>query len=1124
MKKTLILGLGGTGFEVARRTKELLASMYGQNLPRDRFPIRFLCIDFDLQSNAIGPLTPDETLLLDGTPIIADALDAYERTDPAFLAAVAPWAEGDVLRLVQLHKGAQQLRSLGRLLLFRKGREIRDRLISALDFTADAKLEPRPDVAGTEVIIIASSCGGTGAGLLLDVAAWAREGRDRSVTAMTAVRAAYELHDVESRTFRNYYSLLKELSALSTGKSPLHDYTTANRPWRFQPMPIDRLLVFDNAGGGPGVGRMTLDELYSYMADVAALWPIVIDEAEQAQAFRVPASRPMVADGFDALGSSAGCAMFALPNEEDLTTYVHARAWSELLADGCTTTDAKQAFATEARDTIETKIGVSPDKLLDELVRDTTGTVLKDWAQPIVQYFAGKAGKSRDRSVRYDKANYAIFFEDAAATEIPFPMRGTEEIALHEKIRRRLDDLLACTSSGRTFLDWNTTVLLLDSADSARKLLARTISELQPKAIAHRAEVDEITDRYHAAPGEHIQDLLDKQYGIDMAQKIAARPVFAALRSVSALQRIVVEFIATLTKQKLELDNYVGVIDAVDQTETGELGKKARTFKWGLYASATECSLSILRLMQLVPACELIFAEWCRHHSIGPHLIDSLERQSPRQEGSEVQLRSAFTKFLQGRPVPDATALIRTVVASDEIRKFAARAANRKAFEEGGQKSLVTNNLAFVIAGDDALAASLAAATTGWNMNPNGVRHIRRNIPINGRDLVGIAYLHSADTLLNLPEIAASKKRHDVGVERKEFFTLDKRFETPAGLPELVTDLINHPFCHKCRHDLSSYPRESTFECPACGARIRAWCGRGDCPAIIDPANTDRNCPGCKRVRLPLYFKCDRHQWQSKSNDFCPECIRSGEPHPTTWRRTVSAAECVGCRHDGRTPPRSFSVQVMEILDGIDNATELADAERFYSDGTNFLDGACIACGHLMMPVCPYGPADPSVAAIHYPLHQLVDGMHVYDCTMIHVDEHGNQLLDKSIATCSSCAMPRMIAAGSSTVQCERCGTESLVCSFHNTPGYAAGKRHQARQLVHPDRVGAKTPAAGMICPICGVDMKTPFPTPASAAVPAAPATPAAAPPTTTRTCTFCGFSSLMSAALSNCPVCGELI
>jgi Tubulin like len=1124
MKKTLILGLGGTGFEVAWRTKELLASMYGQNLPRDRFPIRFLCIDFDLQSNAIGPLTPDETLLLDGTPIIADAINAFDHVDPSFRTAVAPWAERDVLDLVQGHRGAQQLRSLGRLLLFRKGREIRDRLTSALHFPADASLEPRPDVAGTEIIIIASSCGGTGAGLLLDVAAWAREGRDRSVTAMTAVRAAYDLHDVESRTFRNYYCLLKELSALSTRKSPLHDYSTANRPWRFQPMPIDRLLVFDNAGGGPGVGGMTLNELYSYMADVVALWPVVIDEAEQAQAFRIPAGRPMVADAFDALASSAGCAMFGIPNEQDLTTYIHARASSELLADGCTTSDAKQAFATEARETIETRIGLAHDKVFDDLVREANSAVLKDWAEPITQYFATKAGKSLDRSVRYDKALYSVFFEDGAVTDIPFPMRDTEEVAQQAKIRKRLDDLLACTKSGRTFLDWNTTVLLLETADSARKLLTRTISELQPKATAHRGEIDEIRDKYELAPDEHIRDLMYERYGIDIARKIAARPIFAALRAISALQRLVDEFIAALAKHKLDLDTYVGMIDAVDQEDTAELGRKAQTFHWSTYASATQCTLSILPLLQLVPACELIFAEWCRHHAIGPHLIDSLERHFPRQEGTEAELRSTFTKFLQAKPVVNATELVRTVIGSPAVTEFAARAANRKAFEEGGQKNLVTNNFAFVIAADEGLKDSLTAATTGWNMNPNGVRHIRKNIRINDRDLVGVAYLHSADTLLNLPEIAISKKRHDAGAEMKQFFTLDKRFETAAGLPELVTDLINHPFCHKCRHDLSNYPRESTFECPSCGERIRAWCGRNDCNEVVDAAYTDRSCPNCRRVRLPLYFKCDRHQWQSKSNDFCPECIKGGEPNPTTWRRTVSAAECVGCRRDGRTPPRSFSVQIMELLDGIDNASEAADAERVYSDGMNFLDGACITCGHLMMPLCPYGPADPAVAAVHYPLHQLVDGMHVYDCTMIHVDEHGNQLIDKTIYTCGSCGMPRMVAAGSSTVQCERCGTENLVCAFHNTPGYyAARNRHQARQLVNPDRVGGKSAAAGVICPICGVDMKSPFPAAAVVASPGAAAVPTAAAPTT-RTCAICGFSSLMSAALLNCPACGELI
>lgn len=230
---TLVIGIGGTGVLTLRALKQL----YGSLPDRERVPASFLAFDFDRSALISGDrgerfssLEEDEFFYLNPRNI-QDLLRNIDRSLNGEIAwqKILEWfpdrSHVQIPSSEVEANGASQLRVLGRLGFFQN-----DELI-------EGALRRRLNELGTEidqirlsedkrVILVSSTAGGTGAGMLVDLAYVARRQAVRP-RVFTYLLLPEVFQDVDSggRIFQNSYACLKELAYLKDQQIPFQaDY------------------------------------------------------------------------------------------------------------------------------------------------------------------------------------------------------------------------------------------------------------------------------------------------------------------------------------------------------------------------------------------------------------------------------------------------------------------------------------------------------------------------------------------------------------------------------------------------------------------------------------------------------------------------------------------------------------------------------------------------------------------------------------------------------------------------------------------------------------------------------------------------------------------------------------
>jgi Tubulin like len=236
---TLVIGLGGTGVLTLRALKTLY-----QQLPvNERVPASFLAFDFDRtalvghptftvsgEQHELGDLSDTEFYYLDSLGI-QDLLRNLDRSENDHLAwaKILEWFPDRSHVQVPVSEvesnGASQLRVLGRLGFFLNDELIESTIRRALD-QCPAEVGSASLSEKKRVILVSSIAGGTGAGMLIDMAYIARrqEGRPR-VFAYLLLPEVFEDVDNGGRIFQNAYACLKELAYLKDQMIPFEaDY------------------------------------------------------------------------------------------------------------------------------------------------------------------------------------------------------------------------------------------------------------------------------------------------------------------------------------------------------------------------------------------------------------------------------------------------------------------------------------------------------------------------------------------------------------------------------------------------------------------------------------------------------------------------------------------------------------------------------------------------------------------------------------------------------------------------------------------------------------------------------------------------------------------------------------
>jgi hypothetical protein len=269
-RPTVVIGLGGTGYEVVLKLKKRFIDAYGY-VPEI---IRFLSIDTteNIQSREKSP---------DGTKVVLEPNELYAIS----VANPLPLTRNDHIEewwpknipTSSLISGAGQIRARGRLAFFAKVGDINGLIAQAINAVREIRSSKQAysdnfqvsNRDGVEVFIIGSLAGGTGSGTFLDVAFLSRQYLNSfsNITGVFVLPRVFanlpQTHLVKS----NAYGALKEIEHfwnLSPSNALEIDYAItkvkADRP------PFDAVFLMDGVNkNGTVVSRP--NDLQNLIAD-----------------------------------------------------------------------------------------------------------------------------------------------------------------------------------------------------------------------------------------------------------------------------------------------------------------------------------------------------------------------------------------------------------------------------------------------------------------------------------------------------------------------------------------------------------------------------------------------------------------------------------------------------------------------------------------------------------------------------------------------------------------------------------------------------------------------------------------------------------------------------------------
>ncbi len=269
-RPTVVIGLGGTGYEVVLKLKKRFIDVYGY-VPEI---IRFLSIDTteNIQSREKSP---------DGTKVFLEPNEVYAISvaNPLPLTRndhIAEWWPRNI-PTSSLISGAGQIRARGRLAFFAKVGDINGLINQAINAVREIRSSKQAfsdnfqvsNRDGVEVFIVGSLAGGTGSGTFLDVAFLARQYLNSfsNITGLFVLPRVFanlpQTHLVKS----NAYGALKEIEHFwnLSPSNPLEiDYgitkVKADRP------PFDAVFLMDGVNkNGTVVSRP--NDLQNLIAD-----------------------------------------------------------------------------------------------------------------------------------------------------------------------------------------------------------------------------------------------------------------------------------------------------------------------------------------------------------------------------------------------------------------------------------------------------------------------------------------------------------------------------------------------------------------------------------------------------------------------------------------------------------------------------------------------------------------------------------------------------------------------------------------------------------------------------------------------------------------------------------------
>ena len=235
IKRTICIGLGGTGRDILMQIRRLIVDRYGK---LNALPVvSFIHIDTDVNATKVtglktGEIYHGENMLFKPSEIVTATMNSQEIDDLAKglerrsqherqspYDNIASWFPPQTLRdLKAIENGAGAIRPVGRLAFFHNYKKIHTAIETAENLTIGhaQKLLPQNIVveSGLNIILVGSLCGGTGSGMFLDTAYSLREmyGYEVSNEITGYFTITPELYGNTPTVKANTYAALKELN------------------------------------------------------------------------------------------------------------------------------------------------------------------------------------------------------------------------------------------------------------------------------------------------------------------------------------------------------------------------------------------------------------------------------------------------------------------------------------------------------------------------------------------------------------------------------------------------------------------------------------------------------------------------------------------------------------------------------------------------------------------------------------------------------------------------------------------------------------------------------------------------------------------------------------------------
>ncbi len=288
IRPTLLIGLGGTGGDVILRVRKRFYEKYGSLA---EFPIvGYLWLDTDRsEKHILGKEIREFVRLTDTERLyvtIGDTTSITQNLKEPNYSHIDKWWYPGLNSLGQMNEGAGQIRAYSRLALFHHYQAIRAAITEAntkvrdphaaermmkSQLLKDQGLLTHVDFAQpTNVYVVSSIAGGTGSGMLMDIAFMIKEiFQEGNVTSSAYLVLPHHFGTITNERMKaNAYALLKELNYYKFGVPHFEAEWQRGNTSKVPIPPFDYCYLFDNqnnagqaTGGQPGSQELIFELL-----------------------------------------------------------------------------------------------------------------------------------------------------------------------------------------------------------------------------------------------------------------------------------------------------------------------------------------------------------------------------------------------------------------------------------------------------------------------------------------------------------------------------------------------------------------------------------------------------------------------------------------------------------------------------------------------------------------------------------------------------------------------------------------------------------------------------------------------------------------------------------------------